>query len=78
MSLSRAVISFVPCVLRYGLLKTARARLSRYARSHARSVLGTFLLDLLNPGTKPRDYFSLEFCLVVLPLQLLDGVPISV
>ena len=41
-------------------------------------VFGSLLLDLLNPGTKPLLNFSLELCLIVLRLQILDGFSISV
>lgn len=41
-------------------------------------VFGSLLLDLFDPGTKPSAYFSLEFCLIVLQLQILDGFSISV
>jgi hypothetical protein len=41
-------------------------------------LLGSLLLDLFDPGTKPLGNFSLELCLVVLQLQILDGVSISI
>jgi hypothetical protein len=41
-------------------------------------VFGSLLLDLFDPGTKPVANFSLELCLVVLLLQILDGFSITI
>ena len=41
-------------------------------------LFGSLLLDLFDLGTKPRANFSLELCLVVLELQVLDGFSISI
>ena len=41
-------------------------------------VSGSLLLDLFDPGTKPSFNFSFELCLIVLLLQILDGVSISI
>jgi hypothetical protein len=50
-----------------------------YLSSASRTrVFGTLLLDLFDPGTKPRAYFPLKLCLIVLQLQILDGFSISI
>jgi hypothetical protein len=41
-------------------------------------LFGSLLLDLFDPGTKPRANFSLELCLVVLELQVLDGFSFTI
>src|ERR1044072_4474540 len=37
-----------------------------------------FRRKLLNPSTKPGPYFLFELCLIVLPLQLLNGLTITI